>query len=150
MEEVYTQNEISHVAQKIINPISLSKTEHAILVCLSGDLGAGKTTLVQEIALILGIKESVVSPTYVIMKKYASSYNDRFKNIVHIDAYRLESDDELFRLGWDELMSDPHTVIFLEWPERVPGATKNPTFSISLTHHNQDSRKMTLVGYTTI
>ncbi len=148
MEQIYKENELHVVAQNIVRELRSFDRSRAILVSLSGDLGAGKTTLVQEISKILGIKETVVSPTYVIMKKYNIENDDTFKKLIHIDAYRLGGDEELSRLGWSDFVEDPHSIVMVEWPEKVPGITRNPDFSISLTHHNDDSRKMVMVRYT--
>lgn len=78
------------------------------VVCLYGDLGAGKTTLVQGIARGLGIKKRVNSPTFVLIRQY--------KNIYHVDLYRLESAKEL---GLEELWENPSNIILIEWPEII-------------------------------
>lgn len=148
MDRLYTQAEVSKIAQELLDIIYSVSKPHAVLVCLSGDLGAGKTTLVQEIARCLEIKEDVISPTYTLMKSYPIHSNSIFKKLIHIDAYRIESNEEFSRLGWDEIISDPENLIFLEWPEKVSGSIGNPSLYVTLTHHNNDSRKMTLVRYT--
>lgn len=158
MEYVYKENELSDIAKKVLEEIStIEDFSTATLVTLTGDLGAGKTSLVQEIAKQIGIKDVVISPTYVIMKSYQTDKNftQAFSGIflsvttlVHIDAYRLDDDKELANLGWDTIISNPENLIFIEWPEKVPELTKNPAISISLSHHTDDSRKMVLVRYT--
>ncbi|KKT76429.1 MAG: Hydrolase, P-loop family [Parcubacteria group bacterium GW2011_GWF2_44_7] len=90
----------------------------AVMVCLSGDLGAGKTALVKEIAKHLGIKRKIQSPTFVIVKKYALK-NKNHKFLFHIDAYRLKNEKELSHLGWEEIISSKDHIVFLEWPENV-------------------------------
>ncbi len=89
-----------------------------MVVALSGDLGAGKTTFVQHIAKALGVEETVASPTFVIEKIYALA-GQTFDRLVHIDAYRLDGAHELEKLGWQELLADPGNLILIEWPERV-------------------------------
>ncbi len=96
----------------------LPKAERATLVTLSGDLGAGKTTFVQGIAAVLGITETVTSPTFVIENVYALT-DQKWKRLIHIDAYRLEKGSELEHLGWNEIVADPENLILLEWPEKV-------------------------------
>ena len=76
---------------------------------LTGALGAGKTTLTQAIARELGITERLVSPTFVIMKLYQIK-DSRFKHLIHIDAYRLNSCDELLKLGWNDIIADPDPI----------------------------------------
>jgi len=95
-------------------------SEKALIVGLLGDLGSGKTTFVQAVAKILNIKELLVSPTFVIQKKYPIS-NEKtcFKNLIHIDAYRLENGKDLLNLNWNEIKNDSRNLVFIEWPERV-------------------------------
>lgn len=90
----------------------------ASVVGLFGDLGSGKTTFTQCSALFLGVAENTTSPTFVIEKRYPISYNG-FSNLIHIDAYRLDSGKELLDLGWKEMSDNPKNLIFIEWPERV-------------------------------
>jgi len=105
--------------------------DQATVIGLSGHLGAGKTAFVKAVARELGIAEEVTSPTFVLMKLYdipesAGSAGDHsannswpWKRLVHIDAYRLERTEELQALNWEQLVSDPHNLIMVEWPENV-------------------------------
>lgn len=105
----------SHAAFFVSN---LHPRQRALVVLLSGDLGAGKTTFVQAMAKMLGVEEAVTSPTFVLEKIYVLE-NQRFSQLVHIDAYRLKDADELEALGWKELLVEKSNLIVLEWPERV-------------------------------
>src|ERR1035437_10881724 len=121
MKKVFKKDKISEIAKELIKQACDIQSDSATIIALSGDLGAGKTTLAQEVARILGIKENVISPTFVIMKRYGisdplSHYND----LVHIDAYRLKSSNELLHLGWSEISANPKNIILVEWPELVP------------------------------
>lgn len=93
----------------------------ATVVGFYGDLGSGKTAFVQGIAKALGVKDQVVSPTFILQKKYELSQKTQscFSSLIHIDAYRMESPDELVHIKWDELLSDSGNLICIEWPERV-------------------------------
>ena len=95
---------------------SLQPKESATIIALTGDLGAGKTTFVQNVATLLGVSEVVVSPTFVIMKQYATTHS-QFNSLVHIDAYRIENETEIAPLGLSELLGDANTIICIEWPE---------------------------------
>jgi tRNA threonylcarbamoyladenosine biosynthesis protein TsaE len=90
------------------------------IICLSGDLGAGKTTFAQGLLKGLKIKGPYTSPTFVVMKQYkilkAISY--KLKAVYHIDAYRIK-DKDLLALGWKEMIADKNNVIIIEWAERV-------------------------------
>jgi tRNA threonylcarbamoyladenosine biosynthesis protein TsaE len=104
------------IASDILDQITLSHA--ARVVELHGNLGSGKTAFVKGLAKALGVTETVTSPTFVIQKTYKTSHST-FRKLVHIDAYRLESADELKKLSWEETVADPHTLIAIEWPERV-------------------------------
>lgn len=88
------------------------------LVGLSGHLGAGKTAFVKAVGKTLGVKEDITSPTFVIMKIYDTK-DERFKRLVHIDAYRLENQKELDVLNLESLVSNENNLIMIEWPENV-------------------------------
>ncbi len=115
------------------------QTDGATLVTLSGELGAGKTTFVQEIAKTLGVNEVVTSPTFVLQKSYMLK-NQPFERLVHIDAYRLEEGEHLTALSFDELLKDSKTLMLLEWPEHVGNALPASTVCISLTVTENNAR----------
>jgi tRNA threonylcarbamoyladenosine biosynthesis protein TsaE len=148
MEKIYNENQLLEIASFVKKEVVSFDVSGAVLVTFSGDLGAGKTTLIQEIARQFNIQETVISPTYVIMKKYQIPHSEQFETLIHIDAYRIESEDELSNIGWDEYVANAKNLILVEWPERVPVHTKNPNLHITLTHHNDDSRKIAIVRYT--
>ena len=95
-----------------------SNADSALVVGLSGHLGAGKTAFVKLVAKELGIAEEVTSPTFVLMKIYETK-NETFRRLVHIDAYRLERREDLEALRFEDVVSDPHNLVMLEWPENV-------------------------------
>ncbi len=109
--------ETQKIADDFIKNIS-PKSDTAFVVGLSGNLGAGKTAFTKCIAKSLGVEETVTSPTFVIEKIYELE-NQKFSHLIHIDAYRLESGEELLNLGWQRIISDPKNLILIEWPEKV-------------------------------
>jgi tRNA threonylcarbamoyladenosine biosynthesis protein TsaE len=119
-------------------------TNGATLVTLSGELGAGKTSFTQAVARTLGIEEVVTSPTFVLEKIYSlGGPTAKFKRLIHVDAYRLESGKDLAALGFDELMNDSGNLILLEWPEKVADALPEPAVKITLVAHEDGSRTIT-------
>lgn len=136
--------EIPEITEKILEYIFKTKQSGATVVAFSGDLGAGKTTLTKEIAKNFMIKERITSPTFVLMKNYDisvdSKYYLRFKKLIHIDAYRLEKEEELINLGWNEIIKDKNNIIILEWPEKVKKCLNNDTFLIKLKHIDEETR----------
>ncbi len=143
MKKEFTKDEIKKVGQEIYSLIISKKNKNATIVALSGDLGVGKTTLTQSIAKHLGITESVISPTFVIMKRYALR-DSRYANLIHIDAYRLNLSSELLRLGWEEIISNPKNLVLIEWPERVIDIIPKNCIQISLSHHTENTRKISI------
>jgi tRNA threonylcarbamoyladenosine biosynthesis protein TsaE len=113
-----------------------------LLITLTGELGAGKTTLAKAICRGYGVKEEITSPTYALVHQYASERSPVF----HIDLYRLDSADQLTNLGWDEIVSS-HSLVLVEWPER--GGERIPAnhVSIDLDYVPDDpSRRILLAG----
>ncbi|MFT6361409.1 MAG: tRNA threonylcarbamoyladenosine biosynthesis protein TsaE [Candidatus Paceibacteria bacterium] len=119
---------------------SLEQNEQAGILTLSGDLGSGKTTLVQHLAEHLGITETITSPTFVIQKEYKVNEHAWVKKLIHVDAYRLESKSELEYLGWNELINNPNVFVVMEWPEMVTGINLPNAISISMTINKDHSR----------
>ena len=132
MNTRYTQEERGVIAEAILAHTTPSDTG-ATVIALSGDLGAGKTTLTQAIASLLGVKETVVSPTFVIAKHYSASKHG-FDALVHMDAYRIESVDELGPLGWSHIVSEPRTLVVVEWPERIESALPGGVHHYHIVH----------------
>ncbi len=147
MKRVFTENQIPEIATEVLH--ILTTKEHrrktATVVALYGDLGAGKTTLTKEIARQLGIKENVNSPTFVLIKSYelrvtnlpAGKAGYEFKKLIHIDAYRFDSEKELEHLGWEKMIADQTNLIFIEWPERVKKLIPKDAIKIYLEHKGE-------------
>lgn len=85
-----------------------------LLIALTGELGAGKTTLAQAICRGYGVEAQVTSPTYAIVQEYAAARSV----VYHIDLYRLERESDLEQIGWDEIMR-ANALVLIEWPERA-------------------------------
>jgi tRNA threonylcarbamoyladenosine biosynthesis protein TsaE len=118
------------------------------IVCLHGDLGAGKTTLVKGIAEGLGITEDITSPTFTLMNVY-TIHNSQFTiqptSLVHIDTYRLKNEHELIEIGVEDYLGQPGVVTIIEWPEKIEGLLKDKKItSITLEHLTGDQRKITI------
>ncbi len=114
--------------------------EGALVVGLYGNLGAGKTALVQAIAKELGVEEFVTSPTFVIEKIYETTH-PHFIRLIHIDAYRLEKASELQNLNFESLVENSRNLIFIEWPENVKEILPEDHKKIYCTFVNETTRK---------
>lgn len=96
-----------------------ARLEPGDVVALEGDLGAGKTCFVRGLARGLGIDPSqVTSPTFVSMQRYGGGRVP----LVHVDAWRMHSPDDLETIGWDEAIAEGDAIIAIEWPSKVIAA----------------------------
>jgi len=129
------------IAEDFLEKLALSSFEEATIVGLYGDLGSGKTTFTKAVAKILGIKEDVTSPTFVIEKIYPIE-NPLFKNLIHIDSYRLDSSKEMNALGWENISKNPHNLIFMEWPERVSDILPERHIKINFKFLSENEREI--------
>jgi tRNA threonylcarbamoyladenosine biosynthesis protein TsaE len=108
-----------------------SDSNKATVVALLGDLGVGKTTFVQSIAKELGVTELLTSPTFTILKRYETN-NHKFKHLIHMDAYRIESKDELGPLRFEIMLQKPETLICIEWADKIESALPSDTHTFLL------------------
>ena len=86
------------------------------ILCLEGDLGAGKTALAQGIALELGIKEAVTSPTFTLIQEYSALVQENPIRLVHMDLYRLQYPEEVEVIGVEDAFQTD-AICLIEWPE---------------------------------
>jgi tRNA threonylcarbamoyladenosine biosynthesis protein TsaE len=109
-------------AREFVKMLPQEAGAEAHIVGLSGDLGAGKTTFVKEVAKALGVKETVQSPTFIFVRTHPIP-NGAFKTLVHADLYRLhESDAET--IGLRNYAANPDNLVFIEWPENLPAGVR--------------------------
>ena len=104
------------------------------VVGLAGDLGAGKTRLVQGAAAALGVEGPVLSPTFMLVREY-----DGDPPVHHVDAYRLSGPLELEDLGLEDILS-PDAVVFVEWADRVAAALPDSRLELVL-HITDDGHR---------
>ena len=99
------------------------------MVCLEGDLGAGKTTFTQGLAAALGAKRAVTSPTFCLVVEHPT---EKFL-LVHMDLYRLHDADDVLTIGWEDYLAR-NAVLFVEWPDRagdlIPAAARHVVFTL--------------------
>jgi tRNA threonylcarbamoyladenosine biosynthesis protein TsaE len=109
-----------------------------VLVLLSGDLGAGKTTLTKGIASGLGAasEDEVTSPTFTLVHKY-----DRDARVYHVDLYRIEGFHDLETLGLEDVFSEK-AVVIVEWPDQLTLRTGWPIVRIRMEHVSEDTRRI--------
>ena len=107
------------------------------VICLQGELGAGKTTFVQGIAQGWGSLDSVSSPTFILVNMYRRADQDQ---LFHMDAYRLESTSEAEELDLDSMLAQG--ALLIEWPERMDGLIPTERLWVNLEHIDEEEREM--------
>jgi tRNA threonylcarbamoyladenosine biosynthesis protein TsaE len=109
------------------------------VICLSGELGAGKTTLCRGFIRECGVTDRIKSPTYTLLEQYQIEH----ARICHLDLYRIAESEELEYLGFRELL-EAQACLLIEWPERVPELASLATIKVQISHIDQHSRQLQL------
>ncbi|MGB9153042.1 MAG: tRNA (adenosine(37)-N6)-threonylcarbamoyltransferase complex ATPase subunit type 1 TsaE [Alphaproteobacteria bacterium] len=97
----------------------VTKKSGAAVFALQGELGAGKTTFTQGFLKGLGSKKRATSPTFVLMRRHALGAKTKFKNLFHVDAYRLKKSEHLAALDINVILDEPGNIMLIEWPEQA-------------------------------
>ena len=133
--------ETKDIAKKFIKDLIPTSADKATIVELIGDLGAGKTTFMQGVGEFFGVKENLVSPTFVIQRNHEIPDGFLWQKLVHIDAYRIEDEKELHSIAFDRYASDPANIIFIEWPGNL-GRDSGRSKCIEFVHINENEREI--------
>ena len=111
---IQKEADLEKPAEYIFSKISKDKN----LILLSGDLGAGKTSLTKYIAKLFGITSEITSPTFTIVKEYKTR-NKVFKNFYHFDVYRIKELEELDNIGFNEYIYKDNSICIIEWADKI-------------------------------
>lgn len=113
------------------------------VVCLSGGLGVGKTVFTKGVCAALGVEDVVNSPTFTIVNEYKAADGT---DVYHFDMYRLEEEDELIEIGFDDYLN-AEAICLIEWPENIPGFLPAHRYCVSLARcsgQDDDARMITV------
>lgn len=138
-----TKEDLEKFAGDVLAMVKAEAPDGAQVIALSGDLGAGKTTFTQALGRQLGITEDITSPTFTIMKGYETT-DDTFTHLVHMDAYRIEAEDELRPLHFAEILNTPKTLLVVEWAELIKGAIPATALHLTLSVKDETTRTATI------
>lgn len=128
-------NDLNLVAQHIV----LLTTTHNIF-CLYGNLGSGKTTLVQLIGKHLNVTDSISSPTYPIINEY----EQELKKMYHIDMYRLKNTEEAQQIGIEEYFYT-NNLCFIEWPDNFENLLPDNVVKIFIRKLDDNNRLIEII-----
>jgi len=135
--EVITKSarETEELGQKLA--VSLKKGK---IIGLYGELGSGKTTFVKGLAKGLGIKERIVSPTFVFIRPYACRQTKG--SFYHVDLYRLEGSQDAQGLGLEEIFAERKAIVVIEWAGKIKGILPKKRIDIFFEYHKENERKV--------
>jgi tRNA threonylcarbamoyladenosine biosynthesis protein TsaE len=124
-------NDLRRVAEDIVS--SAAKVN---VWLFHGEMGAGKTTLIKMIGKVLGVDDSITSPTFSIVNEYQASDQ---KKVFHFDFYRIKNENEAYDIGVEEYFYSGH-YCFVEWPEKIPGILPERKADINITIEDNTHR----------
>ncbi len=143
------------LGEKLAKKILKKNPKKAVVIGLVGELGGGKTTFLQGFARGLGIKQKILSPTFVIMRKYEiprrkslvflrGRQNTRYKiqNFYHIDCYRIRKPKEILALDFKEIISNHKNIVAVEWAERIKKLLSSRPFILKFEFVDKLKRKI--------
>lgn len=111
---------------------------------LNGELGSGKTTFIQGLGETLQISRPINSPTYLIMKIYPIPNHPHYKNLIHVDLYRISSTQDAIEIGLTDLWSDPNNLVLIEWASRIQSRLPEKRLELDFSRGSNDQRTIKL------
>lgn len=113
------------------------------VICLSGDLGAGKTALTRGIGKGWGAQESITSPTFTLIHEHRRAADEQI--LYHVDCYRLSDASDAWGIGLDDMLHGENPVV-LEWPENIQSALPVDRLWIALVYVDETQRQLTITA----
>jgi tRNA threonylcarbamoyladenosine biosynthesis protein TsaE len=142
------------IATKLVASRKKQVARKGVVLALTGELGSGKTTFSQGLAKGLGIKKRVISPTFIVIRKYDIRYTIyerrverevlRFSSFYHVDLYRFEKDveSEVKNLGIEEIWDNPENIVAIEWAEKIQRLVPKDATWVTFENLGGDERKI--------
>jgi tRNA threonylcarbamoyladenosine biosynthesis protein TsaE len=145
----YSSEETRNLGEKIAKVFmgKADKTERATIVSLEGDLGGGKTTFVQGLGRGLGLRDAILSPTFILFRRYDLS-SQPFSDFYHFDCYRIESQSDQFGLremGVGQIIKNPKNIVAIEWADKIK-STIEPDLFLKFSFVSENIREISIDG----
>jgi tRNA threonylcarbamoyladenosine biosynthesis protein TsaE len=140
--EIVTQSPVETVT---VGNVLARYLQDGDVVLLHGDLGAGKTTLAKGIAAALGVSDVVSSPSFALVNEYNVRLAAAVTRLYHLDLYRLQGEDDLASIGFEDFLAPADGVTLVEWPERAAAALPERFLLIELETIGSDRRRLRFV-----
>jgi tRNA threonylcarbamoyladenosine biosynthesis protein TsaE len=115
------------------------------VLCLYGELGAGKTTFVQGLAQALGVKHRIISPTFILIREYGLNFQTdllSLKKLIHLDFYRIDSAKDIKSFSLKELIIDKNNLVVIEWADKIKTLLPEKRIDINFEHSGKNKRKI--------
>jgi tRNA threonylcarbamoyladenosine biosynthesis protein TsaE len=136
MDIIFNRNELPQAAAWLLKQAGGKK-----VVALHGSMGAGKTTLVHAVCQLLGVMETVSSPTYSLINEYR---NTNGLPVFHLDLYRLSGEEEAMQAGVEDCLCSGQLCL-VEWPEKATNLIPEDALHVQITVINHDTRKLRII-----
>ncbi len=133
--EINTLADLPSAAMKF-----LEETDNRKVFAFNGQMGAGKTTFIVSLLTAMGVEDIEGSPTYSLVNTYETP---AFGKIYHFDLYRLNSEEEAFDIGIEEMLYGGG-YCFIEWPEKIPNLLPENTISVQITTNEEGQRMISI------
>ncbi len=136
--------ETKTIAEALAKKVLKKNGQASVVLALVGDLGSGKTSFLQGFAKGLGVKERILSPTFVILKKFELKTKS-FNNFYHVDCYRLNGSKDLKNIDLETIINQPKNIVAIEWADRIKQALPPRTISLNFQVRGEKEREITIV-----
>jgi tRNA threonylcarbamoyladenosine biosynthesis protein TsaE len=140
---IVKKEDLHNHAKEVLEKVMVMQKDTATIIGLLGDLGAGKTAWVKELGKCLNITQTIVSPTYTIENRYNILENNKFTQLVHMDAYRLQEKD-LKTIFFDEVLENQLNLVCIEWPMCLGKVEGLVDIMISFEYVDQETREINI------
>ncbi len=133
MELIFNLGEIAVAAKNF-----LTATANYKVFALRGEMGAGKTTFIHALCEVMGVKDTITSPTFSIINQYKTNTG---QTVYHMDLYRIKDEQEAINAGIEDCLYSGDTC-WVEWPEKAPGIFPAETLYITMSSVDRNTRKL--------
>jgi len=146
---VFSADETKKIGESLGKKIKkINTNKNALIVALKGELSSGKTTFLQGFAKGLGVREKILSPTFLIVKKFKIPNTDisRFKFFYHIDCYRM-SEKDIENLSFFDIFSKKENIVAIEWAEKIENILPKERIEIFFKIISFSKREITIKNF---
>jgi tRNA threonylcarbamoyladenosine biosynthesis protein TsaE len=135
------EKETRKIGEILAKEILKANLKGPFILALEGELGGGKTTFLKGFAKSLGIKEKILSPTFIILRRFQIP-NTKFQNFYHLDCYRIKNSKEILDLGFSEIIKNPKNIVAIEWADKIKKILPKRIILISFKIKSKNEREM--------